>query len=149
MGKGGEAAAVLHVRDRKSEAAPWLRAGLEWGTEGRESLRGLLNMRSWQLRAIRGPWGDIRLSSPGLRYLNSGRSSCVLSLTVSKNHTTSGAPLGLGLGDGEEIDNLEKSFKLRFSSSAPLLKKTPMVWTPLGRNMNCSFRVIVAIGRKF
>lgn len=112
MGKGGEAAAVLHVRDRTSEAAPWLRAGLEWGTEGRESLRGLLNMRSWQLRAIRGPWGDIRLSSPGLRYLNSGRSSCVLSLTVSKNHTTSGALLGLGLGDGEEIDNLEKSFKL-------------------------------------
>lgn len=149
MGKGGEAAAVLHVRDRTSEAAPWLRAGLEWGTEGRESLRGLLNMRSWQLRAIRGPWGDIRLSSPGLRYLNSGRSSCVLSLIVSKNHTTSGAPLGLGLGDGEEIDNLEKSFKLRFSSSAPLLKKTPMVWTPLDRNMNCSFRVIVAIGRKF
>lgn len=149
MGKGGEAAAVLHVRDRTSEAAPWLRAGLEWGTEGRESLRGLLNMRSWQLRAIRRPWGDIRLSSPGLRYLNSGRSSCVLSLTVSKNHTTSGAPLGLGLGDGEEIDNLEKSFKLRFSSSAPLLKKTLMVWTPLGRNMNCSFRVIVAIGRKF
>lgn len=123
MGKGGEAAAVLHVRDRTSEAAPWLRAGLEWGTEGRESLRGLLNMRSWQLRAIRGPWGDIRLSSPGLRYLNSGRSSCVLSLIVSKNHTTSGAPLGLGLGDGEEIDNLEKSFKLAIFIFSSIIKE--------------------------
>lgn len=57
MGKGGEAVAVLHVRDRKSEAVHWLHAGLEWGMEGREFLRGLLNMRSWHLRVIRGPWG--------------------------------------------------------------------------------------------
>lgn len=96
MGKGGEAAAVLHVRDRTSEAAPWLRAGLEWGTEGRESLRSLLNMRSWQLRAIRRPWGDIRLSSPGLRYLNSGRSSCVLSLIVRRTTPPAGLLWGWG-----------------------------------------------------
>lgn len=57
MGKGGEAVAVLHVRDGKSEAVHWFHAGLEWGMEGREFLRGLLNMRSWHLRVIRGPCG--------------------------------------------------------------------------------------------
>lgn len=40
-----------------------------------------------------------------------------------RNHTTSRAPLGLGLGDGEEIDNLEKSFKLAIFIFSSIIKE--------------------------